>query len=205
MCIVAGAGPGNPEYLTTEVLQAIKAAEKVLAFGRIKESLAEIRQNIIAVNRVDEVLTVLKQNSDVLILVSGDPCFFGIVDYLKRQGVIIDKVLPGISAVQYFAARLRLSWSGACVLSFHGRPLELENIRGETCFFFTDRENTPRKIAEALAEAGYTGDFYAGYRLSYSDEKIIRVRIGEILEENDAVSMAAAVFNTAKEPEKTIR
>lgn len=198
MVIVAGAGPGNPEYLTAEVRQAIIQTPKVLAFGRIKESLAQIRQDIDSISRVDEVLEAVQKSSsqDILVLVSGDPCFFGIVDFFKRKGVNIERILPGLSAVQYFAAKLQLPWSEAIVKSFHGRKLELGVLQPGTYFFFTDRENSPRKIAETLAAAGYAGDFYAGYRLSYSDEKIIHIQIGEPLQENDAVAMAAAVLKT---------
>ena len=71
MVIVAGAGPGNPDYLTTEVRQAISQTPKVLAFGRIKESLAQIRQDIDSISRVDEVLEAVQKSSskDILVLV----------------------------------------------------------------------------------------------------------------------------------------
>lgn len=195
MRIVAGAGPGNPDYLSKEVRDAILQAKKVLAFGRIKESLESIRKDIIPVKTIDEACKQLNTPDNVLLLVSGDPCFFGIVDYLKRKGLVLDKVLPGISAVQYFAARLQIPWSGARVISFHGRSLELSKLDSATCFFFTDSENTPKKIAAALADAGYRGDLYIGYRLSYTDETIIRTKIGEPIEANNSISIVGVVLD----------
>ncbi|MEL3908331.1 MAG: precorrin-6y C5,15-methyltransferase (decarboxylating) subunit CbiE [Treponemataceae bacterium] len=195
MRIVAGAGPGNPECLTKEVHDAIIQAKKVLAFGRIKESFDKIRKDIIFVKSVDEACEEIKKSNDVLILVSGDPCFFGIVDLLKRRGVKLDKILPGISAVQYFASRLQIPWSNACVKSFHGRELELGSLNSSVCFFFTDSKNTPQKIGKALAEAGYAGKLYIGYRLSYPDEKIISTKIGKAIETNNSISIVGVVLD----------
>lgn len=195
MHIAAGAGPGNPEYLTQEVRDAIMQAGKVVAFPRIQESFASIRDDIVSVKTIDEASEEIKNTDDVLLLVSGDPCFFGIVDYLKRKGVILDKILPGISAVQYFAARLQIPWSGASVISFHGRKLELPELKSSICFFFTDRENTPKKIGAALADVGYSGDIYIGYRLSYTDETIIRTRIGKPIEANNSISIVGVVLD----------
>lgn len=194
MRIVAGAGPGNPECLTQEVRDAIMQAKKVLAFGRIKESLGEIRKDIFAVKTVDEACEEIKKSNDVLILVSGDPCFFGIVDLLKRKGVMLDKILPGISAVQYFATRLQIPWSEAYVKSFHGRDLELGTLNSVS-FFFTDSKNTPQKINDALAKAGYSGSLYIGYRLSYPDEKIVSTKIGEAIDENNSISIVGVVLD----------
>ena len=195
MLTVAGAGVGNPEYLTKEVLERIKFSKRVVAFGRIKGSLSSIRKDIIEAIHVDEVLSFIDEKDDLLLLVSGDPCFFGIVELLKRKGVFIDKILPGISAAQYFSAKLQIPWSDAIVKSFHGRNLDLKNLKSGVHFFFTDKENSPKKILNALSSENYTGDFYAGYRLSYEDEEIVKVRIGEDIPENNKVAMALAVLD----------
>ena len=46
MVIVAGAGPGNPEYLTAEVRQAISQTPKVLALHKYGKTLTLFRASM---------------------------------------------------------------------------------------------------------------------------------------------------------------
>ena len=103
---VAGIGPGNPKYLTLEVKEAIEKAQCVLAFGRVSSSLKSIRTDFIEVSRVDEIVGYAHQYEDLLLLASGDPNFYGIVEFLKRKEVAIDGVLPGLSSFQYMMSSL---------------------------------------------------------------------------------------------------
>jgi len=96
MLTIAGVGPGNPKYMTVDLVERIKAAEEIIAFGRVGSSIKSIREDYKEVNRVDEIIDYLDDDKDVLLLASGDPNFFGIVEYLKRKGVAIKEVLPGI-------------------------------------------------------------------------------------------------------------
>ena len=86
MLIVAGVGPGNKEYLTKIVEDKIRDTEYIIAFGRIGESLKDIRSDIVCVSRVDEVLKFVGEDKEVLLLASGDPNFYGIVNFLKNKG-----------------------------------------------------------------------------------------------------------------------
>ncbi len=84
--VVAGIGPGNPKYLTLEVKETIENAEKVVAFGRVSNSLENIRGDIVGIKKVEEIIELLNENENILVLASGDPpCFYGIVEYLKRK------------------------------------------------------------------------------------------------------------------------
>src|SRR5699024_11201401 len=98
MIIVAGVGPGDPKYMTLDVLDAIKNTPNVVAFNRVSESLVDIRKNYIKVSTVKEVLDCIEEYEEVLILASGDPCFYGILEYLKKKEIKIDKVFPGLSS-----------------------------------------------------------------------------------------------------------
>ena len=59
---------------------------------------------------------------DVVVMVSGDPGYYSLLDALRRgfpQEAI--QVIPGISSFQLAFARLALPWHEAELLSFHGR------------------------------------------------------------------------------------
>lgn len=183
MLIVAGIGPGNPEYLNRNVEKTIKSAEKVLAFGRIAETLKDMRRDIIKVNRVDEVLDFIKDEKDVLLLASGDPNFFGIVNFLKNKGIRIDEVMPGISSFQYMMAKLQKPWQDAKFLSLHGREDDLSLVkRYPLSIILIDKDHMPSEISRKLYELEIRGKIYVGYNLSYHDETIIRKEIGEEIE-----------------------
>ena len=160
--------------------RAIEASENVLAFSRISSSLKDIRGDIVEINKVDEIIPYIEGSKDVLILASGDPCFFGLLEYLKKKGIAIKKVLPGLSSFQYMMARLNKSWQDAVFISLHGRDGDLSKVKKhKLSILLTDRENSPSNIAKELGNMGMKGKVYIGYNLSYDDEKIIKKEIGE--------------------------
>lgn len=187
---VAGVGPGNPKYLTVEVKEAIEKAQCVLAFGRVSTSLKSIRTDFIEVSRVDEIVGYTHQYEDLLLLASGDPNFYGIVEFLKRKEVAIDRVLPGLSSFQYMMSKLEKSWQDAQFLSLHGREESLATIGDHgLIILLTDKENRPSMISKKLWQLGKKGTMYVGFNLSYDDEKIIKVNIGEDIEDISNLSV----------------
>ena len=139
----------------------------VLAFGRVSHSLKSIRDDFIEINKVDEIVKYIEKQEDILLLASGDPCFYGIVEYLKRKEIPIKKVLPGISSFQYMMAKLEKSWQGTNFLSLHGRKENLEKIKeSKTTIILTDKDNTPSIISKRLCKLEIKGTIYAGDRKS---------------------------------------
>lgn len=190
MLSVAGVGPGNPKYLTRDVEEKIRGAEYILAFGRVGESLKSIRSDIIKVNRVDEVLDFIKKDRDILLLASGDPNFYGIVNFLKNKGVDIKEVLPGISSFQYMMAKLQKSWQDAKFLSLHGRKEDLKEVKNyQLSIILIDKDNMPSSISKKLYELGVKGMIYAGFNLSYTNEKIIAKKIGNEIEDISSLGL----------------
>lgn len=187
---VAGVGPGNPKHLTVEVKEAIEKAQCVLAFGRVSSSLKSIRTDFIEVSRVDEIVGYTHQYEDLLLLASGDPNFYGIVEFLKRKEVAIDGVLPGLSSFQYMMSKLEKSWQGAQFLSLHGREESLASIGDHgLIIMLTDKDNRPSMISKKLWQLGKKGTMYVGFNLSYDNEKIIKVNIGEDIEDISNLSV----------------
>lgn len=183
MLTVAGIGPGNPKYLTVDVKEKIENTKYVLGFGRVASTLKEIRPNIVSVNRVDEILNYIEEDKEILLLASGDPNFFGIVDFLKRKKIKINEVLPGISSFQYMMSKLQKPWQDANFLSLHGRSESLKKVKEhKLSIILIDKDNTPSFISKELFNLNIKGTIYAGFNLSYDDEKIVKVNIGEEIE-----------------------
>lgn len=183
MIKVVGMGPGNINYLTMEAINAIKYADRVIAFGRISNTAKIIVENIIEVNRVDDIIENLDKSVNTAILASGDPGFFGIIDYLSRMDIVVDEVIPGISSFQYMMAKLKKSWQDALLISLHGREDKLDGvIKSRLSVILTDKKNNPNFISKRLKELGVIGKIYTGYNLSYDDEVIVVNDIGHDIE-----------------------
>ncbi len=190
MFTVVGMGPGHIKYLTQDAIETIQQADQVIAFGRIAETAEAIMSPVIRVKRVSEVLEYMSSENHIAVLASGDPGFYGILEYLKKQGIIIDRVVPGLSSFQYLMARLQKSWYHAHFISLHGREEELEQVaQHELSVILTDRQHTPCVISQRLAAIGLTGKMYIGYNLSYENERILETHIGDSLEECTDISV----------------
>jgi cobalt-precorrin-7 (C5)-methyltransferase len=189
---VAGIGPGNTKYLTVQVLEAIKSAECIVAFGRAGESIKDLRSDYIKVKNIDEVYRYSLRKENILILASGDPCFYGILEYLKNKDILVDEVFPGLSSFQYMMGKLKKSWHNSRFLSLHGREESLESVLDTPMtIILTDSINTPKTISKKLHELSMRGTMYIGYNLSYEDECILKINIGEEIE--DISSLAVVV------------
>ncbi len=190
MLTIAGVGPGNIKYMTMDVIEKIKNSNNIIAFGRVGESIKPLEKDYTQVNRVDQIIDYLNINEEALLLASGDPNFFGIVEYLKRNNVKIKEVLPGLSSFQYMMAKLEKPWQGAKFISLHGRDFNLsEIVKDRQIIALIDKDNNPSFISNELKKLGLKGTMHIGFNLSYEDEKIIKINIGEEVEEYSSLGV----------------
>lgn len=177
---VAGAGPGNIELLTQEAICAIKDADIVAGFERIASDVKPIRNDVKTLNGISEILDLPIETKKVLVLASGDPCFFGITEFIKNKNIKIEKVITGISSMQYFMGKLQKQWQSLPFYSLHGRETDFTEMRSKESFFIlTDKTNNPDTISARLKEEGFKGRLFVGYNLSYPDESIEEYTIGD--------------------------
>ena len=191
MIYLIGMGPGNIKNLTVEAVDILKSSSRIISFGRIGETAEELGLEVEKVSRIAEIKDMLIRENEstedkktISILASGDPGFYGILEYLKREEIGIVKVIPGVSSIQYMMAKLQKSWHGANLLSFHGREEEREEkilkiIASPMSIILTDSKNNPDCISKTLYARGGRGSMYAGFNLSYEDELIVKVNIGD--------------------------
>ena len=186
--IVVGIGPGDPAYLLPKAKKTIENA-RILVGG--KRALADYshsgaRECVIGAD-IPGVLTFIREaltEDDVVVMVSGDPGYYSLLDALRRTFPIGQiEVVPGISSLQLAFARLALPWHSARLLSFHGRePLATELVRTEDTVLgmLTDGRNNSQTIAERLIAAGWKSQdrMYVCTRLSYEDECIVEMQLG---------------------------
>ena len=98
-------------------------------------------------------------------------------------------VLPGITTVQYLAAKLGRPWQDVKLVSAHGLDCDAvaHVLEGTETFFLTGGTVTARDIALQLTVAGLGGvTLHVGQRLSYPDETIVTGTAEELAEEHFA-------------------
>ena len=125
----------------------------------------------------------------VIVLTSGDPLFYGIGKKLKNRFPEWQiSYFPALSYMQSCFSHFGINWDDARFLSLHGRPLEsIENeIHSPKLFLFTDRENSPNRIAgylqERLGEQSNSRKLYVGESIGTEQERFTQGSIEEISE-----------------------
>lgn len=125
--VIVGCGPGSPEYLTGAARRAVMRADVMLGSNRLLDLFPESPAQRIAINGAPEpaiecINTQRAQGRRIVVLVSGDAGLFSlgrhVVEHFSRLQC---DVIPGVSSVQVAFARLGLDWSGAQIVSMHGR------------------------------------------------------------------------------------
>ncbi len=127
--IVAGCGPGHPDYLCPVVKKAVDSAQVLVGAPHLLELFADLNcERIIVQGSMSVVLekVVNFAPQQIVILVSGDTGLYSLAQLvIKRFGRENCTLLPGISSVQVAFARLALDWSDALLVSAHGRLPQL--------------------------------------------------------------------------------
>lgn len=187
-----GMGPGNPELLTEKARRAAQRAELLVGAPRLLEPFKTAGKPCREAVAPGKILDLLRGEpvGEAAVLLSGDTGFYSgarnLLPLLQEAGMETE-TFCGISSLQYFCARLGLSWEEIHPASAHGRacdPVELVDRYG-TVFFLTgtEGEQSAKGLCAALA-AGGRGEARAwvGSRLSYPDEEIVSGTVRELAE-----------------------
>lgn len=181
---VVGLGPGHKDYVLPIAINTLESVSAVVGFKRAMESIDFIKNKKIVINTLKELKELYGGNeySSLAIIASGDPCYYGITNYVKSN--ICDKVnvIPGLSSFQYLSSKIAMPWQEAYVGSMHGREEDFINIVKEykLSYWLVDNKYTPEVLCSRLVEEQIEGIAYVGENLSYEDEKIFKGSIKDV-------------------------
>lgn len=188
---LAGIGPGSASLLTEEVKEAVKNSDFILGAPRMLEVAKELlkRENPSGImpeiraayldHDVKEALRGSTGWQQAVILYSGDSGFYS--GTKKLAGSLLEEpyefcVLPGISSISYFAARLMTSWDDALLATAHGREFDaVAALRAgkRKIFLLTGGKSGVGELCRSLADHGFGHvRVTVGEKLSYPDECI---------------------------------
>jgi precorrin-6Y C5,15-methyltransferase (decarboxylating) len=179
---IVGMGMGSPGTLTADAREAIHNADVLIGAERLLSAVPEDcrseRHTAIKPEDIMRFIDVDKQARRVCVLMSGDAGFYsGARKLLSLLDGYDVEILPGISSVQYFAARLKRPWQDWKLVSAHGIDCcaaVYARDNAET-FFLTGGELSVQALCSQLNEAGF-GDLLvtAGENLGCAGEAIFQ-------------------------------
>lgn len=176
MIYIVGIGPGSKDYILPVAVETLKKSDIILGFKRAIESVDFIEKEKRVEKTLSEILKFINENKkkEISIVASGDPCFYGISDYIKKNYSGEIKIISGISSFQYLCSKLNKSWSNAYLSSLHGREEEfIRKVReNNLSIWLTDKNNSPNILCKKLLDSNIDAKVYIGENLSYEDEKI---------------------------------
>lgn len=180
VCLV-GTGCGTEDTLTGQGLAAIGEAELIVGSFRLLQSLPPHSARCEAATGPEEILRLLTGSGcgRACVVYSGDTGFYsgakGLLPLLEERGIEAE-VLPGVSSLQYFAAKLRRPWQDWRLCSAHG--VDCDPVAavsgGVPAFFLTGGARGPALLCGRLARAGLGGlPVTVGENLSCQGERIL--------------------------------
>lgn len=203
MITLIGCGCGS---LTTEAEAAIREAGLLVGSKRLLSIYGAGKHCVEAVTAQDIASALEGADGDnVCVLFSGDSGFYSGARLLlpRLEGREV-RVLPGISSVQAFAARLGESWQDWRLCSAHGTYCDAvhELCFGQPVFFLTGGRLDPAALCRTLDEAGL-GSLRAcvGENLGTEQERIVRGSV-EDLQAQRFAPLSVLLVEAAPVPER---
>ena len=187
---LAGIGAGNPETQTAGLRQLLREADCLIGARRMLDAANAPGKREYEAFDAREIAAYVRDEKECrnfAVLFSGDPGFYSgakkLLGELEGQPGITVEVLPGISSLAYFCARLKRSWENVRTVSLHGREEDLEGaVRGsEQVFVLAGGADGVKRALRRLTESGICGlTVTVGERLGYPQERIVRGSASEL-------------------------
>lgn len=188
-----GAGMGDTKNLTADAIEKIKEADILIGAKRIVSPFADGKK-VFYEYGADKISEIIRQNSsqNTAVLFSGDASFYSGAKRLHEMlsGAII---IPGISCVSYFCAKIGISYDDMNIVSSHGRECNIvSEVRGHKKTFVLFGENPCGKLCRyGLGEA----EVFIGENLSYKNERILKGKARDFADTELAPLSVAVIYN----------
>jgi precorrin-6Y C5,15-methyltransferase (decarboxylating) len=179
---VIGVRPGRREPTEPDIHAFLENADLVLAREDVAMFYARKGRETVTLKgdlkNVDQRLKrAVVEGKEVVVLATGDPCFYGIAERLVRElGKDHVQVYPSVTSMQLAFSRLGMNWEDAAFLSAHSRPLELVAERLRWCTkacILTANGKQPSELATVLLSRGV--DDYRAFvfeNIGFPEERI---------------------------------
>lgn len=177
---LVGIGPGSSDCRTKEAEMCFNRADLIIGAKRMTESVAVPGQPVWAAYDPVKIRDYIKEHPEyehIAVALSGDVGFYSGARKLLQVlgGDVKVRILPGISSMVAFMAKLGLPWEDVVPFSVHGREINLigQIAKHEKIYAILGTSDGVRQLCRQLVFYGM-GDVRVsvGEKLSYPDEQI---------------------------------
>ena len=175
---IIGGGCGGSEMMTGKAYTAINRCEVIIGPERMI-NLPFVNKKVFKEYKAENIKQIIDcENKDTAVIMGGDSGFYSgtkkLLELLKGYDT---EVIPGISSISYFAAKLKLNWENWKISSLHGMKNNIIGYVKENkyTFIILSGSDDIKDICNKLIL--YKMDYvtlYVGENLSYDDERIER-------------------------------
>ena len=170
---IIGGGCGGSEMMTGKAYTAINRCEVIIGPERMI-NLPFVNKKVFKEYKAENIKQIIDcENKDTAVIMGGDSGFYSgtkkLLELLKGYDT---EVIPGISSISYFAAKLKLNWENWKISSLHGMKNNIIGYVKENKYTFiilSDSDDI-KDICNKLIL--YKMDYvtlYVGENLSYDD------------------------------------
>lgn len=191
--VLAGMGMGDSDSMTVELQKVLEKTDYLFGAPRLLEGITGksekfpyyLARDILPKLRELQEGGALKQGKcRVTVLFSGDSGFYSgckkLREALEQLSGASVTVLPGISSIAAFGAKIGEDWQDALIVSAHGVKEQEWAAKmiwgrrlGRKVFLLTSGPEDIRRIGELLIREKCEEDtIWVGYQLSYEKEKV---------------------------------
>jgi precorrin-6B C5,15-methyltransferase / cobalt-precorrin-6B C5,C15-methyltransferase len=191
---IVGIGDDGPEGLTSGARQLIQQADLLVGAEHTLALVSNFRgERLVAGANLGRVVERIRaaQDRHVVVLVSGDPLFYGLARYLCDQlGKDQFEVVPHVSSMQLAFARVKESWEDAYLTNLASHPLDqvVEKIRtAAKVGLFTSDAAPPALVAAEMLKRRI--DYFSAFvceNLGSPDERVTQAEIAELVDQSFA-------------------
>ncbi|MFT5700662.1 MAG: precorrin-6Y C5,15-methyltransferase (decarboxylating) [Desulforhopalus sp.] len=147
------------EILSSANKTILAGCSHVFATPRLQKYVHELPLKIHDISPVqqaiDEIKTLLNE-TNVAILASGDPLYYGIGKKLLLEfPAEAIAFYPAVSSIQRACALFKTHWDDATIISLHGRNSQHLSgliLQHPKCILLTDKDNSPNIICQKLQD-----------------------------------------------------
>lgn len=191
---LVGIGAGHRDDLTVRAEEVCRRAELIIGAERVAQAVAHSGQKVYVEYRTAEIAGYIREHPeyrDIAVVFSGDVGFYSGAKRLltvlcgdgsEEQKLDIE-VVPGISSVVYFCAKLHIAWEDAALVSIHGRKEHIISVIRDhkKIIVLVGNGEGVRRLGTEMEEYGYGNlAVCVGESLSYDDERIVKLTAKEL-------------------------
>lgn len=189
---LVGIGTGAEQFFTAKAKETCEKAELIIGAKRMVEAVIPLgqavpEQDTFISYKPEEIAAYIKDHPEykkVAVVLSGDVGFYSgskrLLSMLKAEtenGADIEiEVIPGISSIVYFCAKLGITWEDAALISIHGKQANIISaIRdNQKTIALVGSADGIRKLSKDMVKYGYGNlKVSVGEELSYPAERIL--------------------------------